>query len=71
MKVGNKNANLVLNILYANNHFEPTITCNPMIYISKIFTFVMHMTQNLKTVISIMKLMKFNINKKSLIGILN
>jgi hypothetical protein len=29
------------------------------------------MTQNLKILISIMKLMKFNINEKDIIGILN
>ncbi len=55
MNVGNENANHVLNILYANNHFELAITCD-----FQISTFVMHMTQNLK----IMKLMKFNLNKK-------
>ncbi len=31
MKVGNENASHVLNILYANNHFEPTKTCDLMI----------------------------------------
>jgi hypothetical protein len=38
MKVGNENANHVLNILYANNHFEPAITCEPMINFSNIHT---------------------------------
>jgi hypothetical protein len=37
-KIGNENANHVLNILYANNHFEPTITCDPMIKFSNIHT---------------------------------
>ncbi len=38
MKVGNENANHVLNILYANNHFEHAITCDPMIKFSNIHT---------------------------------
>jgi hypothetical protein len=38
MKVGNENASHVLNILYANNHFEPTITCDLMINSSNIHT---------------------------------
>jgi len=33
-----ESANHVLNILYANNHFEPTITCDPMINSSNIHT---------------------------------
>jgi hypothetical protein len=70
MKIGNENASHVLNILYANNHFEPFITCDPMINFSNI-RLMMHMTQNLKIIISIMKLMKLNINEKSIIGILN
>jgi hypothetical protein len=36
MKVGNENEKHVLNILYANNHFDPTITCDPMINSSNI-----------------------------------
>jgi hypothetical protein len=36
MKVGNENASNVLNMLYANNQFEPTITCDPMINSSNI-----------------------------------
>jgi hypothetical protein len=31
MKIGNENASQMLNILYENNHFEPIITCDPMI----------------------------------------
>jgi len=70
MKIGNENASHVLNILYANNNFEPTITCDPMINF-QIFTLMMHMTQILKN---------HNINnennevqhkQKSLIGMLN
>jgi hypothetical protein len=38
MKVGNENANHVLNILYATNHFELAITCDPMIKFSNINT---------------------------------
>jgi glutaminase len=38
MKVGNENASHMLNILDANNHFEPTITCDPMINSSNIHT---------------------------------
>jgi hypothetical protein len=36
MKVGNENENHVLNILYANNHFESAMTCDPMINFSNI-----------------------------------
>jgi hypothetical protein len=36
MKVGNENASHVLNILYANNHFELVITCDSMIKFSNI-----------------------------------
>jgi hypothetical protein len=36
MKVGNENANHALNILYANDHFELAITCDPMIFFSNI-----------------------------------
>jgi hypothetical protein len=38
MKVGNENVSHMLNILCANNHFEPTITCDPMINSSNIHT---------------------------------
>jgi len=38
IKVGNENASHVLNILYAKNHFELAITCDPMINSSKIHT---------------------------------
>ncbi len=38
MKVGNENASHVLNILYANNHFEFAITCDPMKKNSNIHT---------------------------------
>ncbi len=38
MKVENENASDVFNILYANNHFEPTIPCDPMIIFSNIHT---------------------------------
>jgi hypothetical protein len=38
MKVGNENANHVLNILYANNHFELAITFDPMIKFSNMHT---------------------------------
>jgi hypothetical protein len=38
MKVGNENANHMLKILYANNHFEPIITSDPMINSSNIRT---------------------------------
>jgi pectate lyase len=38
MKVGSENENHVLNILYANNHFEHVITCNPIIKFSNIHT---------------------------------
>jgi hypothetical protein len=36
VKIGNENANHLLNILYANNHFEPAIACDPMINSSNI-----------------------------------
>ncbi len=39
MKVGNENESHVLNILYANNHFELAITCDPMINFSNIHTY--------------------------------
>jgi hypothetical protein len=39
MKVGNANASHVLNMLYSNNHFEPIITCDPMISFSNIHTY--------------------------------
>jgi hypothetical protein len=70
MKVANENANHVLNILYANNHFELAIRCDPMINSSNIHTCDAYDTKNLNHDL-IMKLMKFNINKKCLIGILN
>ncbi len=38
MKVRNENANHVLNILYANNHFELATTCDPMIKFSNFHT---------------------------------
>jgi hypothetical protein len=38
VKVINENASHVLNILYANNHFELAITCDPMINSSNIRT---------------------------------
>ncbi len=38
-KVRNENANHILNMLYANNHFEPTITCDTMINFSNIHTY--------------------------------
>jgi hypothetical protein len=38
MKVKNENASHVLNILYVNNHFEPTIMCDLMINSSNIHT---------------------------------
>jgi hypothetical protein len=38
VKVGNENANYVLNILYANNHFEHAITCDCLIRFSNIHT---------------------------------
>jgi hypothetical protein len=70
MKVGNENSSHVLNILYGNNHFEPIITCDHMIKFSNIHTCDAYDTK-FKIIMSIMKLMKFNINKKCLIGILN
>jgi hypothetical protein len=63
MKIGNENASHVLNILYANNNFEPTITCDPMINF-QIFTLMMHMTQILKNHNINNEIMRFNINKK-------
>jgi len=38
MKVGNENANHMLNILYVNNHFKHAITSDPMIKFSNIHT---------------------------------
>jgi hypothetical protein len=70
MKVGNESVNRVLNILYTNNHFEPIITCDPMINFSNIHTCDAYDT----------KLKNHNINneinevqhkQKGLIGILN
>jgi len=54
MKVGNENASHVSNILYANNHFEPTITFDPMINFSNIHTCDAY-DKYLKIIISIMK----------------
>jgi pectate lyase len=65
MKIGNENSNHVLNILYANNHFEPVITCDPMIKFSNIHTCDAYMTQILKVIISIMKIMRLSINLKN------
>ncbi len=69
MKVGNENASHVLNILYANNQFEPTITCDSMINSSNIQISNPYDTKY-KNIISIMKLRNFNLNEKGLIGIL-
>jgi outer membrane receptor protein involved in Fe transport len=40
VKVGNENVSHALNILYANNHFEPAITCDYKMKISNIHTCV-------------------------------
>jgi hypothetical protein len=47
MKVGNENASHILHILYANNHFELAITCDPMINFSNIHTCDAYDTKNL------------------------
>jgi hypothetical protein len=65
MKVGNENSSHVLNILYANNHFEHVITCDPMIKFSNIHTCDAYVTQIFKIIISIMKIMRLNINEKN------
>jgi hypothetical protein len=49
IKIRNENASHVLNKLYANNNFEPTITCDPMINFSNIHTYDAYDTIFLKS----------------------
>jgi len=48
VKIGNENASHALKLLYANNHFEPIITCDCMIKFSNIHTYATYDTK-LKT----------------------
>jgi hypothetical protein len=48
VKIGNENASHALKLLYANNHFEPIITCDRMIKFSNIHTYATYDTK-LKT----------------------
>jgi hypothetical protein len=70
MKVGNENENHVLNILYANNHFEPTITCDPIINSSHIHTYDAYDTKNLNHNIN-NEIREIQHKQKGLIGIFN
>jgi hypothetical protein len=45
VKLGTENASHVLNILYANHHFEHAITCDHMIKFSNIHTCVAYDTK--------------------------
>jgi hypothetical protein len=69
MKIGNENANNVLGILYTNNQFEPTITCDPMINSSNIHTCDAYDTKNLNHNIN-NENNEVEHNKKGLVGIL-
>jgi len=66
MNVGNENVNHVLNILYANNHFELAITCDPMINFSNI-----HICDAYDTKFKNHEINEVQHKQKGLIGILN